>query len=190
MISSIHLNKVKNISSILTNIPYKLINNKLFEISELCEGHIINFHKNNIIKPETILTNKSSICHTNYKNIPISLATKHNLEYFNCKLINNMNIFIMENNIDNKNTHIKKLNFIEKEFNNNDNNFNCKINDFPSFLKPYDRYSKGFIILGKFNEFTKIELGAFTIPSNCGIYIPKNIPYNDRFIDGKWKYTE
>jgi hypothetical protein len=177
-------NNALHLKSLITNIPYKLVNNRLFEISEICEGKIINYENNQIIKPNTINIKKSEFLLNKYDNIPVTYANKNNLEYFSCKFINNMNIFIMENN-----NKIKNINYVHKNINNNlSDEFKFEIYDYPNFITPMDIYSNGFLLLGK--KFNKtLEITGFKIPYNTGIYVPSHIPFDKSLLKGNWNYT-
>jgi hypothetical protein len=175
-----------HIKSLLTNIPYKLINNKLFEINELCEGKIVNYENYQANKPQTINIKKSEILLNNLNKIPVTFANKNNVEHFNCKFINNMSIFMLENN-----NKMKNINYVHKNLDNildNKNKFKFEIYDYPNFITPMDIYSKGFIILAK-NHNKYFEITGFKIPCNTGIYIPSYIPFDKSLLTGDWNYT-
>ena len=171
------------ISKIIPNVPYKLVNNKLFEINELCEGVIQNNIKIKQVRPHTINSNEISLNPEICKKIPILMSNKPNLEYFNCKLISNMNLFVFDNNNDNINLSLCEKNFYPK------NNYKLKTNNYPNFIFPSNIYSNGFVILGK-DKNSHFELTGFKIPLHCGLYIPYFMYYNTNYLNGNWNFIK
>ena len=53
------------------------------------------------------------------------------------------------------------------------------------FYVPLNKFSRGYIILGKENE-GNIELSAFKIPFGKALYVNKNVIHNDCFLVGKY----
>ena len=59
--------------------------------------------------------------------------------------------------------------------------------DTPHYHAPLNSDNKGYIILGKMNDYkTKIRLSAFLIPYYKGLYTPGNIIHNDANLIGRW----
>ena len=203
--------KTINLENIIChNAPYKLINNNLFHIEELCEG-IIQKPSNIIIKPKSIIVkltennkldlncsennnifdkNNILVCENNKINIPIEYATKENLAYYNCQLINNFEIFKLESPIYKIPYFLMEIddNYVKDYIMNKNEGGGVYLeyHDTPHFHFPTNEYCNGFITIGKkIND--EYEITGFKIPYGTGIYTPPNTIHNDCFLTGKWK---
>lgn len=182
---------INKVNYLISNVPYKFIGSDIYEINELCEGYIKTLNKQ-IIKPKLVNINYDIInnkikCNINKFNIPVEKASASKLAYYNCMLIKQNDIFILNN------SNKKILPYIEMIINNNIINNDMKYLSYIHmeyeksnyYYSPSSRSSYGQLILGKkYNNM--IEMTGFTIPYGNAILIPNNTPYNDELLFGFW----
>jgi|LakMenEpi03Aug12_release.lakeMendotaPanAssembly.Ray.scaffolds.fasta_scaffold378635_1 hypothetical protein len=162
----------------------------------MVEGY---FH-NSANMTTTILTNNilgnNSIFYTKVHNIqiPIISFSDQLLEFFGCKVINNGDVF----SIDNK----KEMPFfkvlIGKNYKNDyllkeglGDGFYIEKHDTPHIHQPVNINSNGFIVLAKRLE-NLLLLSKIKIPFGKALYIPANVYHNDSLLIGEYNvlYTK
>ena len=122
-------------------------------------------------------------------NIPIEVATKEKLAYYNCqfkKIGDNLGI-----NCD-VNLPLTVVSIGKKYFNHyimkkqHGNGFYLEYHDRPHYHQPLNYKASGFIILGKRINQELYHLTGFRIPYGYGIYMPKGVLHNDCCLTGDY----
>lgn len=124
----------------------------------------------------------------NIIKIPICYATKENVKYYNCELVEDNESIIFESEKDLPfftvsigKDYIKDY-IMKKEIG---GGVYLEYHNTPHFHTPTDKLSSGFIIIGRKIEKT-IELTGFKIPFGFGLFMPPYVIHNDCFLIGNW----
>lgn len=121
--------------------------------------------------------------------IPINIASKINVEYYGCRLIDIFNTFSFTAKEDLPLTEMDigpeyVKNYIEIE-NLGGGNY-LEYHDNPHFHSPMNEYTRGHIILAKKTNNNVYHISAFIIPYNTGLYTPGYVIHNDSHLVGNW----
>jgi hypothetical protein len=122
-------------------------------------------------------------------DIPIEIATSEKLDYYDCKLIEENDIFTFDTL---ENLPLTKVsigekyleNFILQE--NFGNGFYLEYHNNPHFHMPCNKNSKGYLILAKRITQLEYHLTAFIIPFGKAIYMPPYVMHNDCCLIGDY----
>ena len=124
----------------------------------------------------------------NYYFKPV-IATKENVAYYNCKLLDENDIFF-----NNSNDNIALYNmsitsgYVRDYIMDEDKGggIYLEYHNLPHIHLPINENSNGYIILAKQKKSNCYDVSAFIIPYGKALYIEPNVIHNDCFLLGDW----
>lgn len=153
------------------------INIKIIETLETLETN------NNILGKNSFIIIEEQLI-----KIPVEVATNDKLNYYFCNLIENGDVFKLNNNSDIQNLNIEvgsnyfKDYILQTELG---NGLYIETHDTPHFHQPLNSACSGYLILGKIKK-DELILTAFKIPFGKAIYTPPHAYHCDACLVGEY----
>lgn len=177
-------NTLKITDKPVTIKPYKLNKPKRIKINiKISENNISTESNNNILGVNNYIFIEDEIL-----KIPVEIATNYKLNYYLCSLIEDGDVFKLENNNIIQNFYIKVGENYLKDY-----ILQSKLGDglyiekhnAPHFHQPLNNKCTGYLILGKIKR-DELILTAFSIPYGKAVYTPSNIFHCDACLIGDY----
>ena len=170
--------KATTIRSFRLHKPKRLkINIKILETDETIQTN------NNILGKNSFILIEDKLL-----KIPVELATNEKLNYYLCNLIENGDVFKLNNNCDIQNLNISVGTNYLKDYilqPRLGDGLYIEIHNTPHFHQPLNSDCGGYLILGKIKR-DELILTAFRIPFGKAIYTPPNIHHCDACLVGEY----
>lgn len=152
------------------------INIQIKEINE-------NVENNNILGKNSYIFIENELL-----KIPIEVATEKKLNYYFCNLIEDGDIFKLNNKSEIQNFNISIGQNYFKDYilqNGLGNGIYIETHDTPHFHQPLNSNCSGYLIIGKIKR-DELIITAFKIPFGKAIYIPPNTYHCDACLVGEY----
>ncbi len=196
---------VEFLQEILPNQFYELRENKILKTDKISnnsfskiktipdhcnlKGEWIHSNKNKKDKSNILGDIGSFIAENENLEIPIAAINHENLNYYGAKLLNSGDIFKFDTKIalplfsmDIGQDYVKDY-MMQNE---HANGIFIEYHDRSHFHMPMDKYSSGYLILGKKIKSDYYHLSAFSIPYKSATYSSPYMIHNDSFLLGKY----